>query len=73
MGTSLQVRDLQSDSQLIKSKTLVACLDLLNVPLSYVQCLAAGITPPLVALLQVRTLRTCFSCFQSCVAIACSV
>jgi hypothetical protein len=34
----------------------MACLDLLRVPLNYVQCLAAGITPPLVALLQVPSL-----------------
>lgn len=48
-----QVRELSDPDLVIRQKSLLAARELLNAPLNAVQCIAAGITPPLVKLLSV--------------------
>ena len=49
-----QVRELQDPNLVVRQKALLAARELLAVPINHVQCIAAGITPAIVALLAVR-------------------
>ena len=50
---ALKVRELKHDDLIVKQKSLLAARELLGSGTSYVQCIAAGIVPPLINLLQV--------------------
>lgn len=52
--THRQVRELRGSDAVVRAKAAVAVRELLAAPASHVQCIAAGVTPALVALLQVR-------------------
>lgn len=45
------VRELQDPNLIVRQKALLAARELLAVPINHVQCIAAGITPAIVALL----------------------
>ncbi|KAG2490634.1 hypothetical protein HYH03_011025 [Edaphochlamys debaryana] len=46
------VRELQCDNPIVRQKSLLAARELLSSPVNHVQCVAAGATPAIVALLQ---------------------
>ncbi|KAJ9518493.1 hypothetical protein QJQ45_018596, partial [Haematococcus lacustris] len=48
------VRELQDSSLIVRQKALLASRELLGSPMAAVQCIAAGITPAILALLQDR-------------------
>ena len=50
----LQVKELRDSNLVVKQKSLLAARELLATPVSYMGCISAGITPAVVALLQVR-------------------
>jgi hypothetical protein len=50
----LQVRELGDANLVVRQKSLLAARELLGNGVSYVQCIAAGITPAVVVLLKVR-------------------
>eukprot|EP00955_Chlamydomonas_euryale_P073918 361885-Chlamydomonas_euryale.AAC.2 len=52
--TLAQVRELKDSSLVVRQKSLLAARELLGSGVSYVQCIAAGITPAVVALMTVR-------------------
>jgi hypothetical protein len=51
---NVQVRELKDSNLIVKQKALIAARELLGSSTSYVQCIAHGITPAVIALLQVR-------------------
>lgn len=48
-----QVQELQHEDIVIRRKAVVAARELLCKPEKYIQCIAAGVTPALIALLKV--------------------
>lgn len=50
----MQVQELTGDNAIVRQKALLAARDLLTSPVNLVQCVAAGATSAIVALLQVR-------------------
>jgi hypothetical protein len=49
---NVQVRELKDSNLIVKQKALIAARELLGSSTSYVQCIAHGITPAVIALLQ---------------------
>ncbi|PNW73066.1 hypothetical protein CHLRE_14g617500v5 [Chlamydomonas reinhardtii] len=49
------VRELTCDNAVVRKKSLLAARELLSSPVNHVQCVAAGATPAIVALLQDQT------------------
>jgi hypothetical protein len=63
-----KVRELRHDDARIRRKAVVAARELMGAPEKLVQCIAAGVTPALIALLQVKCVRAAAACALSCCA-----
>lgn len=53
------VREIRDANLEVRLKALIAARELLGSPTSYVQCIAAGITPAVIALLKVSMQMLC--------------
>jgi hypothetical protein len=55
LPSASQVKELKDSHLVVKQKSLLAARELLATPVSYMGCISAGITPAVVALLEVRS------------------